>query len=236
MRGVPAALPRARVVVHPRGAAHLVDPSVLLAATKAVYGEARFGKDYGDIVGIPAPRVDAVADGSRLRLGARNLTLIHTPGHALHHLCVLDCESAEAFTGDTFGVSYREFDTAAGAFIFPTTTPSQFDPAQLHASIDRILESGVTTAYLTHYSRVTDLARLGSHLHADIDAFVNIARQVAGEADRVDRMIPRLFEHLSSRLDRQGYSGSDAERHAGLDGDIALNALGLHAWLSRRGA
>jgi glyoxylase-like metal-dependent hydrolase (beta-lactamase superfamily II) len=231
-----AALPRARVVVHPRGAAHLVDPTVLIAATKTVYGEARFSKDYGDIVAIPAARVDAVEDGRRLRLGARNLEVIHTPGHALHHLCVLDRESAEAFTGDTFGVSYREFDTAAGAFIFPTTTPSQFDPAQLHASIDRILESGARTAYLTHYSRVDDLARLGAHLHADIDAFVGIARQVAGEADRVARMIPRLFAHLSSRLDRHGYDGSDAERHTGLDGDVALNAAGLHAWLSRRSA
>jgi glyoxylase-like metal-dependent hydrolase (beta-lactamase superfamily II) len=230
-----AALPRARVVVHPRGAAHLVDPSILVAATKAVYGDARFSKDYGEIVGIPAARVDAVEDGRRLRLGARNLEFIHTPGHALHHLSVLDRESAEAFTGDTFGVSYREFDTAEGAFIFPTTTPSQFDPAQLHASIDRILESGATTAYLTHYSRVDDLARLGRELHADIDAFVGIARQVAGEDERVVRMIPRLFDHLSARLDRHGYLGSDAERHAGLDGDIALNALGLHAWLSRRG-
>ena len=231
-----AALPRARVLVHPRGAAHIVDPSILVAATRMVYGDARFARDYGDIVGIPAGRVDAVADGHRLCLGARTLEFIHTPGHALHHLCLFDRESAEVFTGDTFGVSYREFDTAAGAFIFPTTTPTQFDPAQLHASIDRILATGATCAYLTHYSRVDRLELLGRHLHADIDAFVGIALGAAAESDRVAAMIPRLFEHLSARLDEHGFTGGAAERHAGLDGDIALNAAGLDTWLSRRRA
>jgi glyoxylase-like metal-dependent hydrolase (beta-lactamase superfamily II) len=231
-----AALPRARVVVHPRGAAHLIDPSILVAATMAVYGEERFHAEYGEIVAIPADRVDAVQDGERLRLGARTLEVLHTPGHALHHLCILDRESAEIFTGDSFGVSYRAFDTAAGPFIFPTTTPSQFDPAQLHESIDRIVASGATRAYLTHYSRVDGLEGLSRHLHADIDAFVGIARDLAGEADRTARMIPRLFAHLSARLDRHGFTGGEAERHAGLDGDLALNAAGLHAWLSRRRA
>ena len=231
-----AALPRARVVVHPRGSSHLIDPTVLVAATKAVYGDQRFLDNYGKIIAIPADRVDEVQDGARLRLGHRTLEFMHTPGHALHHVCVVDREAAEVFTGDTFGVSYREFDTATGAFIFPTTSPTQFDPKQLHASIDRIVACRATRAFLTHYGRVQGLEPLGRDLHADIDAFVGIARGVAGDADRVDRMIPQLFEHLSARLDRHGFAGGDAARHAGLDGDIALNAAGLDAWLSRRHA
>jgi glyoxylase-like metal-dependent hydrolase (beta-lactamase superfamily II) len=231
-----AALPRARVIVHPRGASHLIDPAVLVAATKAVYGDQRFLSDYGDIIAIPAERVDTAVDGMRLRLGDRTLEFMHTPGHALHHVCVVDRDSADVFTGDTFGVSYREFDTAGGAFIFPTTSPTQFDPVQLHASIDRILACGATRAYLTHYGRVDGLEKLGGDLHADIDAFVAIARGAGGAADRVGRMIPPLFEHLSTRLDLHGFSGDDAARHAGLDGDIALNAAGLDVWLSRRPA
>jgi len=231
-----AALPRARVLVHPRGAAHIIDPAILIAATRAVYGDERFEREYGDIVEIAAERVDPVEDGRRIVLGGRTLEFIHTPGHALHHLCLFDRDAAAVFTGDTFGVSYREFDTAAGAFIFPTTTPSQFDPAQLHDSIDRIVQCGAASAYLTHYSRVDGIDRLSRHLHSDIDAFVGIARQVAGAPDRVARMIPLLFEHLSARLDQHGFSGGAAERHAGLDGDIAMNAAGLHSWLSRRNA
>ena len=229
-----AALPRAKVLVHPRGAPHLIDPSMLIAAAKAVYGEARFIREYGDIVGIPAQRIETPNDGHRIRLGGRTLELIHTPGHAVHHLCIVDRDTAEVFTGDTFGLSYREFDTAAGEFIFPTTSPTQFDPQQLHASIDRILDYKPSSAYLTHYSRVGRVDELGVDLHADIDAFVNIARSVADAPDRALRMQPMLFDHLSARLAAHGFAGDAAQRHAILDDDVALNAAGLHSWLARR--
>ncbi len=231
-----AALPRARVLAHPRGVPHLVDPTLLVAATKSVYGEARFAAEYGEITAIPGERVGAAEEGQRIALGRRTLEFLHTPGHALHHLAIVDRDSAEVFTGDTFGVSYREFDTAAGAFILPTTTPTQFDPRQLHASIDRILGLKARSAYLTHYSRVRDLDKLGLDLHADIDAFVAIARAVAQAPNRVELMQPRLFEHLLARLAAHGHAGGVAEAHALLDGDIALNAAGLHAWLSRSAA
>ncbi len=229
-----AALPRARVLVHPRGVSHLVDPSVLIAATKVVYGEARFAEEYGDIAAIPAEHVAAMEDGQRVKVGRRTLEFIHTPGHALHHLCILDRDSAEVFTGDTFGLSYRELDTAAGEFIFPTTSPSQFDPGQLHSSIDRILELKPKAAYLTHYSRVGRVAELGADLHADIDESVRIARSVAAGPGRTGAIQALLFEHLSARLDRHGFSGDAGVRHAVLDGDLALNAAGLLSWLSRR--
>jgi glyoxylase-like metal-dependent hydrolase (beta-lactamase superfamily II) len=227
------ALPRARVLLHPRGVQHMIDPSKLIAAAKAVHGEARFHEEYGDITGIPAERVCAIDDGERIKLGSRTLEFIHTPGHALHHLCIVDRDANIVFTGDTFGVSYRELDSAGGAFIFPTTSPSQFDPEQLHASIERILSFAPRIAYLTHYGPVSNLAKLGCDLHGDIDAFVRIARRVAHHPDRVAKMIPPLFEYLSARLDTHGHAGSETERHAVLDDDISLNAAGLDAWLSR---
>jgi glyoxylase-like metal-dependent hydrolase (beta-lactamase superfamily II) len=231
-----AALPRARVLVHPRGRPHVIDPSIIAAATTAVYGEAKFALEYGEVSGVPEGRVEAVEDGRRVKLGRRTLELFHTPGHALHHLCIADLDTAEVFTGDTFGVSYRELDTAAGEFIFPSTSPSQFDPDQLHGSIERILDYRPTAAYLTHYGRVHRTAALGADLHSDIDAFVRIARSVARAPDRVRRMAPLLFDHLSARLDAHGFAGDAARRHEVLDVDIGLNAAGLDLWLSRRGA
>jgi glyoxylase-like metal-dependent hydrolase (beta-lactamase superfamily II) len=225
-----AALPLARVFVHPRGVAHLVDPTKLIAATKAVYGEARYESVYGQITAIPAARVESVEDGRRITLGRRTLEFLHTPGHALHHVAIVDRDAAAVFTGDTFGVSYREFDTAAGAFILPTTTPTQFDPGQLHDSIDRILALRPRAAYLTHYSRVGDLEKLGRDLHADIDVFVAIANDDGGFLQ------DRLFAHLFARLENHGYAGGEAAAHALLDDDISLNAAGLQAWLARRGA
>jgi glyoxylase-like metal-dependent hydrolase (beta-lactamase superfamily II) len=229
-----AALPRARVVVHPRGAAHMIDPTVLIAATKALYGEARFTQEYGEILGVPKERVVVGEEGQQIRLGRRTLEIIHTPGHALHHLCLVDRERGEVFAGDTFGVSYRELDSAAGEFIFPTTSPTQFDPEQLHASIDRILSFKPNSIYLTHYSRVGQPDKLGQDLHTDIDAFVSMARSVPEGPERTDTLGTRLFAYLSSRLDAQCVAADFEQRHAVLDGDVALNAAGLIAWLSRR--
>lgn len=50
---------------------------------------------------------------------------VHTPGHALHHHCIVDLDHAGIFTGNTVGLSYRALDTAQGAFIVPTSTPTQ---------------------------------------------------------------------------------------------------------------
>lgn len=228
-----AFLPRARIVVHPRGAPHLTDPGKLVAATKAVYGEEVFAAQFGDAVPIPAHRVLEVEDGDRLPLGARTLEFLHTPGHALHHLCILDRDARELFTGDTFGISYRESDTAAGPFIFPTTTPPQFDPEQLRASVSRIAALEPRCAYLTHYGRVDPVGKLARDLDAEIEAAVRIARSSAAAPDRMLHIGRELFAHLSRRLQGHGYAGDESARHALLDGDVALNAAGLDAWLRR---
>jgi glyoxylase-like metal-dependent hydrolase (beta-lactamase superfamily II) len=228
-----ASLPRARVVVHPRGAPHLTDPAKLLAAAKTVYGDEVFAEQFGDAVPIPAERIATVADGERLAFGARTLEFLHTPGHALHHVCILERDSRELFTGDTFGVSYRQSDTAAGPFIFATTTPSQFDPEQLRASVARLAALEPQCAYLTHYGRVDPVAKLAQDLNADIDAVARIARTFAAAPDRLRRLESELFSYLSRRLRAHGFTGDETARHALLDGDVALNAAGLDAWLRR---
>jgi glyoxylase-like metal-dependent hydrolase (beta-lactamase superfamily II) len=227
------ALPKARILVHPRGAPHMIDPSRLIAATKAVYGERYFTEQYGDIVPIAAERVAVVADGERIALGKRTLEFLYTPGHALHHLCVVDRDAGDAFTGDTFGVSYRQGDTASGEFIFPTTSPAQFDPHQLHASISRIAALEPKSVYLTHYSRVGGIEKLAADLHADVDTFVKIAQGAAAAPDRVRRIESEMYDHLCRRLDAHGFLRDEASRHAMLDIDVALNAAGLDSWLTR---
>jgi glyoxylase-like metal-dependent hydrolase (beta-lactamase superfamily II) len=228
-----AALPRARVVVHPRGAPHLADPAKLLAAARTVYGNEAFERQFGEAVPIPAERIATVADGERLAFGARTLEFLHTPGHALHHVCILDRDTRELFTGDTFGVSYRESDTAAGPFIFPTTTPSQFDPEQLRASVARIAALEPQCAYLTHYGRVDPVAKLARDLDADIEAFARIARECASAPDRLHLIERELFAYLSRRLQAHGFRGDETARRALLEGDLVLNAGGLDAWLRR---
>lgn len=230
-------LPNARVVVHPRGAAHMVNPEKLIEGTKAVYGEAEFRRLYGEIPAIPAERVIQATDGMKLKLGESALELIHTPGHALHHYCIVDRDSEGVFTGDTFGISYRVFDTAKGPFIFPATTPVHFDPEQAHASLDRIMGHHPKQLFLTHYSRVGNPEILAKDMHSELDAYVRIAQDCADAgADRVEKMKHKMHAHLVKRVREHGCTLDQATVDLWLDMDVDLNAKGLAVWLDRKKA
>jgi glyoxylase-like metal-dependent hydrolase (beta-lactamase superfamily II) len=226
-------LPRATALLHPRGAPHLIEPARLIEGAKAVYGAQRFGRLYGELVPIPASRVRKVADGERVQLGGRTLEIIHTPGHAMHHFAVIDAAHRSVFPGDTFGISYRALDTDQGAFIFPTTTPTQFDPGQYIASIDRMLSYAPTAMYLMHFSRVTDLARLAVSLKEQIAAHAAIALAHAHEGDPAPGIRADLLAQWLQLARRHGVTLSDAEVTQVFAGDLELNTLGLLAYLAR---
>ncbi|MBN8799542.1 MAG: MBL fold metallo-hydrolase, partial [Stenotrophomonas nitritireducens] len=158
---------------------------------------------------------------------------IDTPGHARHHLCVWDEASRGWFTGDTFGLAYRELDSAQGAFIVPTTSPVQFEPDALHASIDRLMAREPEAMYLTHYGRVRDTARLAADLHVQIDAMTAIARACDGRADRHRALVAALGELCLERARAHGCRLDDAGVLRVLGMDIELNAQGLECWLDR---
>jgi glyoxylase-like metal-dependent hydrolase (beta-lactamase superfamily II) len=224
-------LPEARAVLHPRGAPHMIDPAKLIAGSRAVYGEALYTQMYGDLKPIPAGRIIVVDDLQRFELGERELQIWFTEGHARHHYCLWDPASGGVFTGDSFGISYRDFDTSAGEFIFPTTTPVHFDPPEAHKAIDRIMRLEPRRLYLTHYSEVTDLPRLADDMHRRIDAFVAIAKRHAHERERTPAMRSAMFDYLRDELAQHGFR-ADAERlHALLDVDVQLNTMGLEHWL-----
>lgn len=226
-------LPRARVVVHPRGAPHIADPARLVAATIAVYGESATRQLYGAPVPIAPERMQIMRDGQIVHLAGRALTLLDTPGHALHHYCILDASHANVFTGDTFGISYRELDTAAGAFVIPTTSPPQFDPEQLVDSIDRLLRLEPQAAYLMHYSRVTDLPRLGQSLKMQIRALAEIARRHAASPQRESAIRSDMRSLWLTLAREHGITLAESRLDAILDTDLELNTQGLLAWLAR---
>jgi glyoxylase-like metal-dependent hydrolase (beta-lactamase superfamily II) len=227
-------LPNARLYVHPRGMPHVTDPSKLAAAAQAVYGEEVFARLYGDILPVAAERIVSAQDGSRYELGGRELELIHTPGHALHHYCIVDREHACIFTGDTFGISYRELDTAMGPFILPTTSPSQFDPDQLITSIDRLMSYAPDAMYLMHYSRVTGTARLAQMLKAQIREFVRIVQERATLPDAHAAVRAAMLELWLRLLKQQGSTLPADEVAKLLESDLELNSQGLLIWSERQ--
>jgi len=228
------ALPRAKVVAHPRAAPHLAEPQKLIAATRAVYGDARYERLYGEVLPVPRERLLVTHDGLRLTLAERTFDCLHTPGHAQHHYVLVDARSRSVFAGDTFGVSYREFDVDGMEFIFPATTPAAFDPQALEASIDRIVATGAEHVFVTHFGRVGHVGRLAERLHEGVRAYVAMAQARAAAADREALLRADMYAWLTAALDRHRYAGDATTRHRLLDPDIALNVAGLVAWLERR--
>ncbi len=230
-----AKLPNARLTVHPRGARHMVDPGKLVASTFAVYGEAEARRIFGDILPVPRSRIIETADGFTLALNGREFAFFDTPGHARHHVCVLDSRTGHLFAGDTFGLSYRELDGGGRQYVFLTSSPMQFDPATHHRSLDLIVGLKPGAIYVTHYSQVRDIARMAGDMHRLVDAHADLAlRERDAGAARHGRLragVQQLVLDEARRYDWQ------LSRERVLDifaGDIELNAQGLGNWLDAR--
>ena len=229
------AFPDARLIVHPRGARHMADPTKLFAAVQEVYGAEEAHRLYGDPLPITVERIREASDGFSFELAGRALTCLDTPGHARHHLCLLDSRSGCLFTGDIFGMSFRELDVDGRPSIIPTSSPTQFEPDVMHASVDRILAHRPPAVYLTHFAEVRDVARLGGELHRLIDAHVAIAeRERDSGPERGARILDGLWALMEAEAARQGWRLPAAQWREVLRMDIEINAQGLDYWLDHR--
>ena len=227
------AFPEARLVVHPRGARHMADPAPLFAAVQAVYGETQARRLYGTLLPVPADRILAAADGQTLDLGGRTLVCLDTPGHARHHLSLLDTRSGGIFTGEAFGISLRELDVDSRPSILPAIAPTQFDPAAMRASVERLLSCQPPALYLAHFGRILDVPRLGGDLLRLIEAQVALAeRERNGGPDCGARLLAGLWALVETEAVRQGWRLPAEALHAVLDEYLALNAQALDGWLT----
>jgi len=134
--------PNATVVVHPRGAKHLADPTKLVASTKSAVGE-RF-RFYGEAVPIPENRIYSAQDGEIFQLGKLRVQAIDSPGHAPHHLCFFVLERGWLFTGDAVGLYIK-------GRLLPTTVPPSFDLEASLATIDRLAAINPKKLLFTHF-------------------------------------------------------------------------------------
>lgn len=226
-------LPAARVLVHPRGQRHMIDPTQLWEGALAVYGAEEMQRSYGSLQPVPAERVLASSDGMTLSLAGRDLLFADTPGHAKHHHCIWDATSRGWFTGDTFGLSYREFDTAQGAWIIPTSTPVQFEPKALALSVQRMLAMEPAAMYLTHYGRVGDVQRLGRLMLGLLDGMVALGQAVRQAPDRHAALKRGLLDLYVHSLAAHGCPYTPERIAELLAIDIELNAQGMAVWLDR---
>jgi glyoxylase-like metal-dependent hydrolase (beta-lactamase superfamily II) len=230
------ALPQARALVHPRGLRHMVNPTALWLSALSVYGEEEMQRSYGKLVPVRAERAEPSHDEQVIHLAGRPLRLIDSPGHARHHHAIWDERTRSWFTGDTFGLSYRAFDVEGRAWILPTSTPVQFDPEPLKATIDRLLAAEPLAMQVTHYGRiggsVEEVRRLAAEMVAQVDEMVALAESLRDAPDRHETLKNGLLRGYLARLRAHGHA-ADAEAADWLALDSELNAQGLEVWLER---
>ncbi|MDP1612470.1 MAG: MBL fold metallo-hydrolase [Sulfuritalea sp.] len=230
------AFPNAKLVVHPRGARHMIEPTKLMAGVEGVYGQERARRMYGKLIPIAAERIIEAHDNTVLKLGSRELLCIDAPGHAKHHIAIVDRQSSGIFTGDTFGISYRELDVDGKPLIFPSSTPIQFDPDEMRASIERMLSFSPEAVYLTHFSRLAPPAELGRKVLELLDQYVAITLAASEDEDKTARIREGLTALLLQEAHAHGCRLSDAEILDLWHLDLELNAQGLAYWLEAQDA
>jgi glyoxylase-like metal-dependent hydrolase (beta-lactamase superfamily II) len=211
----------------------MIDPSKLLAGAAEVYGGMEaIRRLYGDVLPAPADRVVEAPEGAVVELGGRTLRMLDAPGHAKHHFVVHDPATRGFFTGDTFGISYREFDDVRGPFMYPTTTPVQFDPPALRSSVERMLAERPERMYLTHYGMIEGrIPEAAAAMLEAVDGHVAVARSAPEGPGRQAAIRAGLVEQLVGLLSRRGWKGTREEALEAYATDLDLNAQGLEFWL-----
>jgi len=227
-------LPNATFLVHPQGARHMAAPGKLEAGVRAVYGDEVYDELYGELIPIAEERTQIMQEGDKVSLGTRQFSFMDTPGHARHHFCVHDSQTNGWFTGDTFGLSYREFDNQNGAFIIPTTTPVQFDPPALKESVRRLAASEPDCMYLVHYGRVEDVQQLAIKMIEGVDTLAGFGEQFKNDDSRTQKIEAAIRDWLLAGLREHGVSLSEETCMQLLQDDITLNTQGIECWLNYR--
>ena len=219
----------AKLIVHPRGARHLIDPTKLIAGAMAVYGEKEFKKLYGKVIPIEANRVIEADDSFILDFDGRELKFIDTPGHARHHFCIWDKQTESMFTGDTFGISYRDLDHNDQAYIFPSTSPVQFDPEELIKSIHKIMKYKPKRVCLTHFAAIRPTQKVVEQLIDGINFVSNLAKKYATEGDAEKVIQDKMMNYFLEGIEKIGFKDFDFCRER-LELDVKINTQGLIDW------
>lgn len=231
--------PNARVFVHPKGMRHLADPSRLIEGAKAVYGE-KFDALFNPIVPILEDRLIAKEDGETLQIGKdRTLTFMHTLGHANHHFSIYDPKSNGIFTGDTAGVFYPQLLSYDVELYLPSTSPNQFDPEAMQASIKRFMSLHPDRIYFGHFGMSTHVQTVWDQLHYWLPIFVQIGRDIVDKqkdksfTEKTEAVFQLLFDNVQTFL-RKRQVPDNADVYKVLQLDLQVCAMGLVDYIEKQ--
>ncbi|TGK62510.1 MBL fold metallo-hydrolase [Leptospira wolffii] len=233
------ACPNAKILAHPKAAPHIIDPARLIRSSIQVYGEKEYYELYGEILPVPESRVRTIQDGEEIHWGKRILKFLHTKGHANHHFCIYDSLTNGIFTGDTFGLGYGIFRKGKDSLLYPSTTPTDFDPDEALSSVDKILATGADKAYLTHFGAWEDMQGGAAQMREGLSAMkrIWISAEKTGFSGEVlvSFCENRIRSYLEDQIHKKNLSYGEKERRfIGFDSQINAQGIAFKIERSRR--
>ncbi|MBA4538072.1 MBL fold metallo-hydrolase [Bacillus aquiflavi] len=229
--------PNATVVVHPKGARHLINPAKLIKGAKAVYGE-QFDELFHPILPIPENKILIMDDKDELHIGKEcTLTFYHTPGHAYHHFSIYHSVVNGMFTGDTAGVRYPELYKDGVELYLPSTSPNQFNPEETLESIKLYESMKLDYIFFGHYGMSATPAKVYQQIHTWLPIFLNEAEEAYQQSTLMSEQIKATKERLSIKVTEHLQSlgiGLNHPVYNILALDISVCSMGLIDYLQKK--
>jgi glyoxylase-like metal-dependent hydrolase (beta-lactamase superfamily II) len=218
--------PHAKVVVHPRGKRHLMDPLRLTGAARAIYGES-FSDFFDPVEAVPEEKIIEKGEGDTLSIGPTcTLQFLDTPGHARHHISIYDPVSNGMFTGDTVGVRYDQLDSLGLDLFLPSTSPNHFDPTAMQDSIHRMLDRNLDFIYYGHFGMTMKTTAALHQVSEWLDIFVAEGEKVISEGKGYDVLAERMLNRVRDHL-RTLNVPDDHPVYILINLDMQISALGI---------
>jgi glyoxylase-like metal-dependent hydrolase (beta-lactamase superfamily II) len=244
-----AAFPQARIVVQDAGARHLADPSRLMASARRVFGPA-MDDLFGELLPTDAERIEAIGTVGRVDLGGgRHLEAHHTPGHARHHLGLVDSATGDLYVGDAAGIYIPPAHAAAdgglapdgsAGTLLPGTPPPDFDLDLALDSLDRFHDLAATRLLFSHYGPITDVATTLDRAKEELRIWVDLVRRARGGRAAADQGAAFDLDHAVAMVrdrtrDRYAAVLERPEVAAKFEelSSTAANVAGIAHWLDR---
>jgi len=221
--------PNATIWVHERGAPHLQDPARLVASATRLYGERQMSSLFGPVEPVPSERIRILADGDRVRLGDRALDVLDTPGHASHHVALVDSATGAVFTGDALGIHVPDVRA-----LRPATPPPDFDVELAVRSIQRIRERARPSIVLfSHFGPVAEVDRICDLAVQRTQSWAEVVREALERTDDLDEIVALLQEEARRDVETGAEATIDLERFETLS-SVRMNAMGIVRYWKKR--
>ncbi|HVE62739.1 MAG TPA: MBL fold metallo-hydrolase [Mycobacteriales bacterium] len=224
---IAAAYPRADIVVHEAGARHLVDPSRLMGSARRVYGSA-MDDVFGELLPTPAERVRAVGSSANIDLGGgRTLSAHYSPGHAKHHIGLLDSDTGDLYVGDAVGIYIPEADV-----LRPSTPPPDFDLDTAVESLHLFAGLGPRRLLFSHYGPVGAVSATLERSEEELKLWVELTRTARRDRLDLDHAVAMVQDRTAERYAAVRSRPDVDEKFEQLN-SVAANLVGINRWLDR---